>query len=127
MSTVLTLAFITPLVQFVTSKVIEAGTAGDKAKQYARAQELIAVNTALTAIDAGDPAGTALLAGALSGQTALSPGEAVALQSLLAVVGNQLALLNKVAGGTLLGGEAEQIVTTILAAGTQVAKAYPAA
>ena len=106
--------------------MIEAGTAGDKAKQYARAQELIKVNAAVTAIDSGDPSGTAQLASALSNQTALSPGEAVALQSLLAVVGNQLALLNKVAGGTLLGGEAEQIVTTILAAGTAVAQAYPA-
>lgn len=126
MTSALTVAFITPLVQFVTSKVIESGTAGDKAKQYARAQELIAVNAALTAIDQGNPAGPALLAQALSGQTALSPGEAVALQSLLAVVGNQLTLLNTVAGGTILGGQAQQLVTSILAAGTAVAQAYPA-
>lgn len=126
MSASLSLAFITPLVQFVTSKVIESGTSGDKAKQYARAQELILVNAALTAIDQGDASGPALLAAALSNQTALSPGAAIALQSLLAVVGDQLTLLNKVAGGTLLGGSTEMIVTAILAAGTAVAKAYPA-
>ena len=83
----------------------------------------MAINNALTLIDQGNVTGTAALASATI-TTALTPGEAIALQSLMAIFGNQLALLNTVAGGTLLGGTAEAIVTSILAAGSVVAQAY---
>lgn len=120
------ISLLTPLIQWIVSKVIEAGTNGDAGKQYARAQELLAVNAAAILIDNGDPTGPAALAAALTNQTALSPGEAVALQSLLATFGNQLTLLNQAGGGTLLGGAAQLIVTQILTAANAVASAYPA-
>jgi hypothetical protein len=116
-------ALITPLIDFIVDKVIQASTGGDTTKQLARAQELLAINNAITLIDQGNPAGTTALANALI-TGALSPGEGLALQSLLAIIGNQLALVNTLAGGTLLGGTAEAIVTSILAAGSAVAQGY---
>lgn len=116
-------ALITPFVQFIVDKVIQAGTSGDTAKQVARAQELLAINNAITLIDQGDAGGAAALANALV-TGALTPGEGLALQSLLAIIGNQLALMNTLVGGTLLGGAAETIVTSILAAGDAVAQGY---
>lgn len=118
-----TTALITPLVDFIVDKVIQSGTNGDTAKQLARAQELLAINAALTMVDQGNAAGTAALANALV-TSALSPGEALALQSLMAIIGNQLALMNTLVGATLLGGAAETIVTSILAAGSAVAQGY---
>lgn len=121
------LVFIKPFIDFVVGKVIEAGTAGDKVKQAARATELLAINNALAAIDKGDVGGAAALAAAISGNTAFGPGEAMALQSLLAIVGNDLAAIKTVEGATLLGGIAETIVTSILTEGSAVAQAYIAA
>jgi hypothetical protein len=117
--------FITPLIDWIVGKIIEAGTSGDIVKQAARAQEVININAALTAIDQGSPGATILLAAALN-TTALSPGEGLALQSLFAIIGNQLALISSVAGGTLLGTAANAIATSILAAGTATAQAYVA-
>jgi hypothetical protein len=115
--------FITPLIEFVTGKIIESGTSGDATKQAARATELVAINAALLQIDQGNPAGTVALAAALN-TSALSPGEGLALQSLFAIIGNQLALVNSVAGGTLLGTAATAIATSILNAATTTAQAY---
>jgi len=116
-------ALVTPLIDFIVDKVIQAGTGGDVAKQLARAQEILAINNALTLIDQGNVGGAAALANALV-TGALTPGEGLALQSLLAIIGNQLALVNTLAGGTLLGGTTEAIVTSILAAGSSVAQGY---
>jgi hypothetical protein len=114
---------ITPLIEFVTGKVIESGTGGDATKQAARAQEVIAINTALTAIDNGNAQGTLQLASALN-TSALSPGEGLALQSLFAILGNQLALIDNVAGGTLLGTAANAVAVSILTAANAAAQAY---
>ena len=116
-------AFITPLIEFIVDKIIQATTGGDTAKQLARAQEVLAINAALTMIDQGNPAGTAALGSALI-TSALTPGEALALQSLFAIIGNQLALVNTLVGGTILGGAAQAIATSILAAGSVVAQGY---
>lgn len=115
--------FITPLIDFVTGKIIEAGTSGDVAKQAARATELVAINNALLEIDAGNVSGTVALAAALN-TTALTPGEGLALQSLFAILGNQLALINSVAGNTILGTAATAIATSILNAANTTAQAY---
>jgi hypothetical protein len=115
--------FITPLIEFVTGKIIESGTNGDATKQAARATELVAINGALLEIDQGNSAGTLALAAALN-TTALSPGEGLALQSLFAIIGNQLSLLENIAGGTLLGAGATAIATSILNAADATAQAY---
>lgn len=114
---------IAPLIDIVTGKVIEAGTNGVPAKIAARAAELIAINEALLAINSGNPTGLALLQTALN-TTALDPGEALALQSLLASVSNQLSLLSNIAGSTLLGQANTVILDSILATATNVAHAY---
>lgn len=115
--------FVTPLIQFVTGKIIEAGTSGNATKQAARAQELEAINAALLQIDQGNSAGTIALASALN-TSALSPGEGLALQSLFAIIGQQLAVIDTVAGGTLLGVEASAVATAILNAANETAQAY---
>lgn len=116
---------ITPLIDFVTGKLIEAGTSGDKTKQAARATELLAINAALLKINAGDTTGLAALQAAIQ-TSALSPGEALALQSLLATLGGQLALVDKVAGGTLIGTAATAYADQVLSAANSVATAYGA-
>jgi hypothetical protein len=115
--------FITPLIEFVTGKIIESGTNGDATKQAARATELVAINAALLQIDRGTVTGTLALAAALN-TTALTPGEGLALQSLFAIIGNQLSLLDNVAGGTIIGTAATAIATSILNAADTTAQAY---
>lgn len=114
---------IAPLVDILTGKIIEGGTGMVPAKIVARADELIAINTAMLAINSGNPTGLASLQAALS-TTALDPGEALAVQSLLAAVSNQLALLSNVAGSTLLGQANTAILDSILATATTAAQAY---
>lgn len=123
-----TTLLIVPLVDFITGKIIEAGAKGDAAKLTARAEELIAINTALSQLNSGDSvAGLAALQSALN-TTAMTPGEGLALQSLFASIGNQVALINTVAGGTLLGtavgSAATAIASVILSTATSCAKAY---
>lgn len=114
---------ITPLIDFVTGKIIEAGTGMDHAKLVSRAEELILVNTALTEINSGNVAGLPALQAAFN-TTALSPGEALALQSLFAALSNQVALLTNIAGSTLLGQASSEVMTSILATATTTAQAY---
>ena len=116
---------ITPLIDFVTGKIIEAGTKMVPAALVSRAQELIAVNTALTEINQGNPAGLPALQAAFS-TTALAPGEALALQSLFASLSNQVALLTNVSGSTLLGQGISDVMTSVLATATTTAQAYVA-
>jgi hypothetical protein len=114
---------ITPLIDFVTGKIVEAGTKMDPAKLVARAQELIAVNTALIAINAGDPNGLPELQAAFT-TTALAPGEALALQSLFAALSNQVALVISIKNSTVLGAEASNVMGAVLATATSTAQAY---
>jgi len=114
---------IAPLIDFITGKIIESGTAGDGTKMAARAKELIAVNAALLEINQGDTTGIASLQAALN-TSSLTPGEALAIQALFATIGNQVTLLNSVAGGTIIGQAATAIATDILNAGTACAQAY---
>ena len=114
---------IAPLIDFITGKIIESGTAGDGAKMVSRAKELIAVNEALLEINQGNTAGIGALQAALN-TTALTPGEALAIQALFATIGNQVALVNSVAGSTIIGAAATSIATEILNAGTTCAQAY---
>lgn len=114
---------ITPLIDFVTGKIIEAGTSMAPAKLVSRAQELILVNTALTEINAGNVAGLPALQAAFN-TTALSPGEALALQSLFAALSNQVSLLTNIAGSTLLGQAASDVMNSILTTATTTAQAY---
>lgn len=115
---------IAPLIDILTGKVIEAGTAMDPAKLVARANELIAVNTSLTEINAGNTAGLPALQAALNVGTALSPGESLALQSLFAGLANQISLLTSIAGSTLLGQANTMIFDSILQTATTAAQAY---
>ena len=87
---------IAPLIDILTGKIIEAGTGGDHTKILARANELIAVNNALVEINAGNTAGLPALQAAFT-TTALSPGEALALQSLLASLSTQISVLTNIA------------------------------
>lgn len=114
---------IAPLVDILTGKVIEAGTHGDSAKILARAQELVAINAALIQINSGDATGIAALQAAIT-PTALSPGEALALNSLFAAVANQLALLSNIEGSTLIGQAATAILDSIIQTANGVAQAY---
>lgn len=116
-------ALAAPLVDFITGKIIEAGTNGDAAKQAARATELQAINNALVKINNGDTSGLTDLTAAIN-TSALSPGEALALQSFLASAGKQLALIQSVAGTTLIGQTATAIATGLLSAANNVAAAY---
>jgi hypothetical protein len=112
-----------PLVDFITGKIIEAGTGGDATKIVARAKELIAINTAFLKVNAGDVTGLPELQQAF-GTTALSPGESLALQSFFASLGSQVALLTNVAGSTLIGQSATVVLDSILNSATVVAQAY---
>ena len=114
---------ITPLIDFITGKIIESGTNGDATKLTARAAELIIINQALVAINAGSPSGITELASALNTQS-LSPGEALAVQSLFASLANQASLLTSIAGSTLLGQANTAILDSILATATTTAQAY---
>jgi hypothetical protein len=114
---------LTPLIDFIVGKIIESGTGGDATKIVARATELIAINTALTQINAGNSAGVTALQAALNTQ-ALSPGEGLALSSLFATLGTQLAAIQSVAGATLLGTANTAIADAILGAATTTAQAY---
>lgn len=116
---------IAPLIDLLVGKVIEAGTGMVPAKIAARAEELIAINTAILAINSGDPTGLASLQAALS-TTALDPGEALALQSLLASVSTQLSLLSNIAGSTLIGQASTVILDSVLGTATTAAQAYVA-
>ena len=114
---------LTPLIDFITGKIIESGANGVAATLVARAQELIAINTALLQINAGNSAGITALQSALN-TSALSPGEGLALSSLFATLGNQLAAIQSVAGATLLGTAGTAIADAILNAATAAAQAY---
>jgi hypothetical protein len=114
---------IAPLIDILTGKIIEAGTGGDHAKMVARADELIAINNALVEINAGDAAGLPALQAAFV-TTALSPGEALALQSLLASLSTQISILTNIAGSTLLGQASTVIFDSVLATATATAQAY---
>jgi hypothetical protein len=114
---------IAPLIDIITGKIIEAGTGGVAAKIVARAQELIAVNTALNEINSGSTAGLPALQAAFN-TTALSPGEALALQSLFASLSTQISLLTTIAGSTLLGQANTVILDSVLATATTTAQAY---
>ena len=116
---------ITPLIDFITGKIIESGAGGDAAKLTARAAELIVINQALVDINAGSPNGVTELASALNTQS-LTPGEALAVQSLFASLSNQAALLTTIAGSTLLGQANTVILDSILATATATAQAYVA-
>lgn len=116
---------IAPLVDIIVGKIIEAGSNKDPVKMVARAEELIAINGAFLKINSGDGTGLADLQAALDTK-ALSPGEALALQSLLASVSNQLALLSSIAGSMLVGQANTAILDSILATGTTAAEAYMA-
>ena len=116
---------VAPLVDFVTGKIIEANANNVPATLVSRAQEIIALNAAVTAINNGDPNGLAALQSALV-TTALSPGESLALASLTASLGKQVALIGSIEGGTILGSVVTAQVTAILATGTAVAQAYVA-
>lgn len=116
---------ITPLIDFLTGKIIESGTSMAPAKLVARATELIAVNAALADIDAGNPAGLPALQAAFT-TTALAPGEALALQSLFAALSNQVSLLTSVVGSTLLGQGVTQVMNSVLTTATATAQAYVA-
>ncbi len=114
---------INPLVDFITGKIIEAGAVGDPVKLTTRAKELIAINTALTKLNSGDPAGVTELQSALN-TTGLTPGEALAIQSLFATVASQISVVASVAGGTLFGAAGTAILNSILNTANTVATAY---
>jgi hypothetical protein len=114
---------IAPLISILTGKIIEAGTNGDGSKMLARANELIAINTALTQINTGNAAGLPALQAAFN-TTSLTPGESLALQSLFGGLANQIALLTSVAGSTLVGQANTVIFDSILQTATTTAQAY---
>ncbi len=116
---------ITPLINFVTGKIIEAGTGGTASKIVARANDLININNALLAINSGSAGGIPALQAAFQ-TSALTPGEALAVQSLLASLANQVALLTSIAGSTLLGQAQTAILDSILNTATATANAYVA-
>ena len=116
---------IAPLVSIITGKIIEAGANGDATKMVAKATELIAINKALTDINSGSATGLVELQTAFN-TSSLSPGEALALQSLFAALSNQIALLTSIAGSTLLGQANTAILDSVLATATTVAQTYVA-
>jgi hypothetical protein len=119
----LTAGLLTPVVNLITGQIIHAGTGGDATKIVARAQALLAINAAITDINAGNSAaGMTALSAALNTSN-LQPGEAIALYNLMQVLGNQLGLLQGVLGSTVLGITEGAILTNVLAAGSAVAQA----
>jgi hypothetical protein len=115
--------FISPFVSILTGKIILAGTADSPAKIVARAEEIIAINTAIVEINSGNSAGVTALQSALT-TTTLDPGVALALQSLFAGIANQLSILSNLAGSTLLGQANTVILDSILTIATTAAQAY---
>ncbi|HYM34697.1 MAG TPA: hypothetical protein VET48_04825 [Steroidobacteraceae bacterium] len=91
------------LVQLITGQIVASGTAGDKAKQSARATEIVSIVNALNKINSGDTVtGLTALQTALQ-TTTLSPAESMAFQSFMSWLSVQLTLLGQVPGATILG------------------------
>lgn len=114
-----------PLIDLLTGAIIQMGTNGDAAKLVGRANELISINSAMTKINNGDQSGITDLQAALN-TTSLSPGEGLALQSLLATIAKQVAAIQAVVGSTLLGTVNTTIMNGILSVATACAQAYVA-
>ena len=113
-----------PLVTFLTGKLIESGTGGDKTKEVAKAQEVIAVAAALTQINAGQTAGgIAALQSALK-TTVTDPADALALSQILSYLSIQGTALQATLGGTLLGQAQTAILSSVLNTVTATAQAY---
>lgn len=117
-------SLLTPFIQFITGKIIEAGTSMNPAKLVARATELLAINTALTQINGGNTAGLPALQAAITSNTSLDLGEGLALQSLFTALAQQVSLLTNVAGSTLIGQAATEIMNSILTTASSVAQSY---
>jgi hypothetical protein len=119
----LTAGLLTPVVDLITGQIIHAGTNGDATKIVARANALLAINTAITDINSGNSAAGMTALGAALSTANLQPGEAIALQNLMSVLSSQLGLLQTVLGSTILGQSQTMILNNVLAAGSAVAQA----
>lgn len=111
------------LAEMITGLLITGGQNGNAQSITKRANTALAVARAFTEINNGDPAGIALLQGALSNAD-LDPGVNLGLQSLLAIATQQLGTLaatNK--GLPLIGATATAIATNVLAGITAAAQA----
>lgn len=112
-------------VEFLVSLIIKANTGGDRTKEAARATEGLAIISALSQIVGGDVAnGTMALQAAFDTATAMDPGEALALQSLVSWSSIRLSALLSVVGSTVAGELAVSITNNVLAAATKACDAY---
>jgi hypothetical protein len=104
------------LLDEIVGKILASGTGGDKTKIAARATEALEIVTGFNEILNGDPAdGVNQITAAVSGASNLQPYEAMAIQNLAALAAQQLALVQGVAGGTILGQAATAIAGNVIA------------
>lgn len=115
-----------PGFELVTDLVIRANTKGDATKMASRALEIAAIVTALQQIQTGDAAGGLVaLQTALTKTSSLTPGEALAFQSLVSFGSTQLAALQQVGNLTLVGQLADTVLNNAAKAILAVCEKYP--
>jgi len=103
--------------------------AGDAKAQLAKANEVLSVCKAFTAINSGDVlTGLTMLDDVLNAAAAGSNlGNAMAIQTLISWLSTKAAALQQVASGTLLGSLQTEMLNAVLAEAASVAQAYIAA
>lgn len=112
-------------VDLLTGLIIQQGAGGDATKEAAKAKEIVAIVAGVQMILNGSAAdGINSIATALEGSKSLTPAESLAVQNLVSLAGNNMALLSNVTTGTLMGEAEAAIVSSVLAEVNKVCSAY---
>lgn len=109
----LTMSLETLAAEGFTGLFLSAGQKGDGAKITKRAQTVLEIVTALTAVEQGNTVqGTTTLTAAI-GSSDLDPGEALALQGLFGQIAKQAAAIVDLENNTVAGQIAATVYTNI--------------
>lgn len=112
-------------VDLITGAIIEQGAGGDVAKEAAKAEEITSVIGGFQQIASGNAAtGINSIATAVANSKSLSPAESMAVQNLISLAGNNAALLESVASGTVLGQAEMTIINNLLTEMSAVCAKY---
>jgi hypothetical protein len=112
-------------VDLLTGAIISQGAGGDAAKEAAKAEEVLGIVGGFQQIVAGNAAvGINSVAAAVEGSKTLSPAESMAVQNLIALAGNNAALISNVVSGTIMGQAEAALVNNLLTEMTNVCQSY---
>jgi len=112
-------------VDILVGELIAQGAGGDANKEATKAAEIVAIVSGFQQIAGGNAAaGINTIAAAVEGSKTLSPAEAMAVQNLLALAGNNAALLTNVVSGTVLGQAEAALIGNLLTEVINVCNQY---